>query len=113
MPARPPPSSSALIAGVRCFGARRAEVRGWYLITSPRPSPGRRGGWFQFLRDRGAQQRKHDLVVAGELVAAAAAECWPLDHVDVRSILAQEVHVDGDQLPDPLADVAREVERLQ
>src|SRR5258706_8679606 len=52
-------------------------------------------------------------MVAGELVAPAAAQRRSLDHVDVRSILPEEVHVDGDQVPDRLADVAREVERLQ
>ena len=52
------------------------------------------------VEDGRAEQREHDLVVAGELVALAVAGGRALDDVHLRAVVADEVHVDGDQLAD-------------
>ena len=52
-------------------------------------------------------------MVAGETVALAAAGGRALHDVYPGAVLAHEVPVDGHQVADPMAEVARQVESLE
>src|SRR5690242_3329378 len=60
------------------------------------------------------EQRNHDLVMAGDLVAFPAVECWALHHIHAWPILALHVEIDRHEVARlSAAEVARDRQRLE
>jgi hypothetical protein len=66
-----------------------------------------------FFQYGGCEQRKHDLVVAGEMKAFAPGEGRSFDYVGQGTIVGDKIHIYGGEIFYPVAQVPRQGQGFQ